>query len=478
MNKFFQLVLIAIFPVLIFGEQNLTLEKCRQLALKNNRQIKMANENIAASHHNVKSSFTAFLPKLNLVGNYTRLNNKIKYQTPELSIPVGNRDGSFAPEHLKIVKGDDGLPLTKPDGTPIMVPKNWIHMGSQTLNLGEHNNYILNIGLIQPLFTGGKILQQYKISKSTEKIAKAKKVLTRSEVILKTDELFWKILSIKEKVKLAQDYQKLVKTHIRDLEEYLREGLITENDLLKAKVKLNEAKMNLLKAQNGLALAKMALCQHMGLPLSEKITLQNREKTDYITLNSPEREDDFLNKRSELQILKESVKINESLEKIAISQYLPNILLTSNYTTLNPNPYNSFKEEFGSDFNVGISCEIQLFNWNQRWHKVSAARHLKNSAQQKYEESKDLIKLEVRQAAFRVNESIKKINLATVTMLQAEENLKVTEDNFKEGIAKSSDVLEAQTLWQKAKSEVIDSKSEYKINQAIYNKTIGKYNLQ
>jgi outer membrane protein TolC len=469
-----KILLTLLLPVLIFAQQKLTLEQCREMAVRNNYQIKIAAENVSAATHNVKSSRTAFLPKISFAGMYQRVNSKIKYEIEEMSLPVSNRDGSFDVEHLEAVIGPDGNPMTNPDGSPMMAPKNWLHIPATELKLGEYNNYLLNIGLTQPIFTGGKIIQQYKISKSTEKIAEAQKALTNDEVILKADELFWKTISLEEKVKLARDFVSMVETHIQDLKQYLYEGLITSNDLLKAKVKLNEGKMNLLKAENGFALAKMALCQHVGLPLHTDVQLYTSNDMEFTLVNTSTAGDEFLAKREELKILEETISINKSAEKVAVSQYLPNIILTSNYTTLNPNPYNSFKDEFGSDINVGITAQIDIFGWNDRGHKVASARHLRKAAEQKYEESKDLMKLEIQQAAFHVSESVKKITLAKTALQQAEENRAVTKDNFKEGLVKSADVLEAQTLWQKAKAQLIDSQSEYQINLTRYYKTTGQ----
>ncbi|MFP4547315.1 MAG: TolC family protein [Fidelibacterota bacterium] len=467
------LILLAV-PVLIFAQQTLTLEDCRKRALIHNHKIKIARENRSAAESNVKRSRTAFLPKISFTGSYLHMTNKFNYEIDEMSIPIGNKDGSFDAEHLETVTGPDGNPLTNPDGSPVMMPKNWLHFPGTELKLGEHNNYMLNVGLTQPLFTGGKILQQYKISKSMAAIAKEQEVLSNSEVILKTDELFWKIISVTEKVKLAQEYVNLVKTHIEELNHYLDEGLITNNALLKAKVKLNEAKMNLLKAENGRELAKMALCQHIGLPLQRDIQLQQSKEPKVMALNQQIVNDQGAENRRELSILQKQIDINRSVEKIAFSRYLPDIVLTSNYMTLNPNPYNSFEDEFGSDITVGVSAQFEIFNWNARGHKRASARHLRKAAEQRYEESKAMIKLDIQQAAFRVNEAVKKITLAESNMEQAEENLAVTRDNFKEGLAKSTDVLDAQTLWQDAKSELIDSKSEYQINLTHYKKAIGQ----
>jgi outer membrane protein TolC len=54
------------------------------------------------------------------------------------------------------------------------------------------------------------------------------------------------------------------------------------------------------------------------------------------------------------------------------------------------------------------------------------------------------------------------------------ENLKITNDKFSEGMLKTSDVLEAQTMWQKAYAENIDAKTETKVNHTFLLKVSGE----
>ncbi|MBN2281499.1 MAG: TolC family protein [Candidatus Marinimicrobia bacterium] len=458
--------LIMAVPMVVFAQQQLTLDQCHQLALKNNYEIKIAREEVQAAEHNVKSSRTLFLPKFSFTGTYLHNDESIKYRIDEMALPVGNADGTFRPDQLTT--------LTDAAGNLVPYPMNWVHIPSTDLTFGQKDLYLLNLGLVQPLFTGGKILQQYKISQSTAKISKAQKWLTDSDVLLQTSELFWKIVSIEEKVILAESYVALIEDHLTILNNYLGEGIITSNELLKAMVRLNEAKMNLLKAQNGRDLAKMALCRHLGLPIDSTIELKTEKMDDYSVIDNQYSGDEFANQRNELKMLQESVNITKSMEQVALSGYLPNLVLTGNYTTLNPNPYNSLKEEFGGGWNVGLSAQFDIFSWNERGHKVASARHTRKAAEQKLEDTQNLIKLDIQQSVYKVNEIVRQIRLAESTLSQAEKNLQITRDNFREGIATSTDVLDAQILWQRANSELIDSNSEYQINLAKYYKAIGQ----
>jgi len=152
---------------------------------------------------------------------------------------------------------------------------------------------------------------------------------------------------------------------------------------------------------------------------------------------------------------------------------MPNIGLTANYMFYNPNPYNGFNEEFGGDWSVGVAVNIPIFHWNDRGHTLRAARSEQRVAELKLDEAKELISLQVQQAVYKLNESIKKVELSQENLKQAEENLKVTQDGFDTGRLKTSDVLEAQAMWQDAYSELIDARMEYRLNLVNLRKVTG-----
>lgn len=89
------------------------------------------------------------------------------------------------------------------------------------------------------------------------------------------------------------------------------------------------------------------------------------------------------------------------------------------------------------------------------------------------DEAKELISLQVQQAIFQLNESIKKVEMAQVNLKQAEENLKVARDAFESGRQKTSDVLEAQAMWQNAFSDLIDARMEYRLNVVNLKRVTG-----
>jgi outer membrane protein TolC len=140
---------------------------------------------------------------------------------------------------------------------------------------------------------------------------------------------------------------------------------------------------------------------------------------------------------------------------------------------MNPNPYRGFAEEFGGDWNVGVAINIPIFHWNDKAHTLRAARHEQRVAELKLSEAREQISLQVQQAIFTAAEAAKKVALAEENLKLAEENLKVATDTFAEGMLKTTDILEAQAMWQDAWSELIEARMENQVSVVNLKKVTG-----
>lgn len=445
------------------AQDGLTLEQAHQLALKHNFQITSGNESLEVAHNLQKASFTKFLPSIQFMGDYTRINQQIRYE-----------------QDLGLDKILSGMVQANPAVTSDPFFQTLTAMAQQgllpselDLQLGEKNNYLLTLSATQPIFTGGKIAEQYKISKFSRNMAEASLLQTKSDVIMKTDAAYWTSVSIGEKTKLAHQYQVMLQSHISDLQNMFDEGLITQNDILKAQVKNTDAMIQIMQAENGYKLARMVLNQLIGLSLEDMIPLEdslsNYDQGNaalFAQTSNPKN-------RPEIMQLQQAVGIGKSLQKLAISDYFPNLLLQGNYTYLNPNPYNSLKTEFGHDWQISIIAQWQLFDWNLRGFQVSAARHKKKAIEAKLNEATEMVNLEIVQARMKYEVAIQKTGMTHLSLQQAVENLRNATEQFHEGVLTGSEVLEAQTLWQQSFSNWIESEAEMHIQETSLRKALG-----
>ncbi len=467
-------IVLFFIPVILYSQEKLNLEECRQIALQRNRKIKVADENQYMINSISKAAKTQHYPRFGANGAFLRMNKEISLLSENLFLPIIPQEAitngvineiilGRNPDLLQqtLVLDDNGNIVYDERGNPVF--KNYAYLPADQATLDLDNVFLLNFSMKQPVYMGGKIREINRMAQFAEDLFHAKKVLTETEVIVETDEKYWQVISLQEKVKLTTSYKQMIENLLADLNNFYEEGIVTKNDVLKAKVKYNEVGLKLLKATNGLKLAQMSLNQTLGFPLDTIIQL-----TDTIIINYQFKEKNItateaIQNRAELDMLNSTIRIAESAENVMKSRYLPNVGLTANYLFMNPNPYNGFKKEFGADWNVGVYLNIPIWHWNDKKYTIQATKHKTNAFKEQLAESEELITLEVKQTEFKYTESVKKVEMTHMALQQAKENLDVTQDSFDEGIINTTDLLEAQTIWQEAYSEYIDAKTENKI---------------
>ncbi|MBR4970408.1 MAG: TolC family protein, partial [Paludibacteraceae bacterium] len=263
----------------------------------------------------------------------------------------------------------------------------------------------------------------------------------------------------------------------KDVTILIENGISTPNEQLTINVKRNEAEIAKFKVKNWIRLSKMALAQYCGLPIESDYILTDEEKvlkSDELPLETTiER---VFSNRIEIQKLSIVKKIYKEQENIERSKMLPSISFLGTYLGTNPSCYNGFQKKFSFDWHLGITIKIPLLHWGENIYTLKAAKCESNIHNLTIENVKQQIELEVEQKYIQMIESKKKFEIASRNLEQANENLRIAQEGFREGIISSSNLLEAQTTWVKATSEQIDAKIEIKMSESNYQKVIGIIN--
>jgi outer membrane protein TolC len=431
---------------LLYGQNVLDLTTCRNLAFEHNHNLRSARLDIEIAQQKKKSSFAGFLPEFELSSEYTRLGDPSAMSSPGFE--------------LRTLQGD-------PSG--VYYPPNYVQ-------LSPEDNYKVNMGVVQPLYMGGKIRNGYKLSKLGESISQTSLRLTSSEILSLTDEQYWRVVSMKEKVELANKARKLLKELMDNLNNRYEVGLATRNDLLKAKVSYNEADLKLLKARNGLVLSKMALNQTIGLQFDSIVNVKDSIVGNFGRLvDVHEGIAKALSKRPELKMLEDQLQMGKTQVKIARGDMLPNLMVMANYYYSNPNHLGEADGEYS--WNAIASCNIPVFHWGEKRHKVKEKKLELKKSHVEVDQTKEFIILDVQQAVFSLNESVSKVSMTQESLEQAQENLDLGRNNFELGMVTLTDLLDAQLQWQNAYSEFIDAKVEYMNNLTAYQKSIGELEI-
>ena len=160
------------------------------------------------------------------------------------------------------------------------------------------------------------------------------------------------------------------------------------------------------------------------------------------------------------------MKIYDQKIKVARADMMPQIALNANYLFMTPNFSDGFQTNLSGFWTVGASVKIPIFHGLEALKKTQKAKVEAALYRSKYEESVNMVNLEVSQLIARRSEAIEGLSMARSNLDCAEENLKTAMLGFEEGVVESSVTLAAQAAWLKAHSQYIDAGIELQMVQS------------
>lgn len=475
------------------SQRALSLDSCRAMALRNNKQINIARLKQDVALNTRKAARTKYLPHVDVMGGYEFMSKEISILNDGQKNVLDNL-GNITAEQIG---GTMSSAISDMMNQGIITQQTAEALGRIAGKTGEslsqigngvgqsirdafrtdtRNIFTASVMLSQPIYMGGRIVAANKIADISEMIAADDVKNKMQNTVYDIDNAYWTVVSLRHKEKLAVSYLELVEKLSEDVRKMIREGVATRADGLKVDVKVNEAEMQLTQVENGVSLAKMLLCQLCGMPISKDITLEDEEK-DCITgqedmpiANAEEAKEN----RLELKMLKNAIEINRQKTNITRAEYLPQVALTAGYLVTNPNLYNGFEKKFSGVWNVGVIVKMPVWNWFEGSYKIRASKTATSMTMMELEEASEKVELQVNQGAFRVSEADKRLRMAEKNTENAEENLRCANLGFKEGVMDVTDVMTAQTAWLQAKSQKIDAEIDVKLTRTDMKKILGE----
>lgn len=452
-----------------------SLDSCRNMAIHNNKTVRMAEEGIKSAGYERKASKSLYLPGIDFAGSYLYNQRTINLLGEDAKLPTMSFDPASQSYRYNILTDANGIPITDP-ATGSYIPTEVAVIPKDAMSYDIHNVFAGAFTLTQPVYMGGQIKALNEITKYAESAAIAARNSAVQDVVYGVDQAYWTVVSLKSKQKLAESFVTLVDTLRYSVNALLDAGVATRSDLLMVEVKLNEAKMAKTKVDNGLSLARMALAQICGLPVNMEMKLEDEDFNRGL-VNSADpvyNMQDVYSRRQDLEVVRQGISLMESREKLAMSQMLPKIAIVGAYEFSNPNFIDGFKKRFGGGFSVGATLAIPIWHWGGNYNHYRAAKATTNAQRLLLEDLEEKVDLQVQQAKFSFQEAFKTYDMAKVNMKSAEENLRSAELAFKEGMMTATDVITAQTAWLQANSEKIDAEIGIHLCEVYLDKVIGK----
>jgi len=419
----------SLFPGPV-SAQTFTLELAIQEALDANIGLKVAGEELEAAQFVNKASKTNFYPTLSSAYSYKRYNEELRSALAGVTRPL--------------------------------------------------KEYSFSATVSQPLFSGFAILNQYKLSELGLDVAKYKKNIARRDVIFNARAAYFSILKTQKIASVSEQAVKLLDAHLEVATNFHNVGMIPYNDLLKAEVELANARQDFIAAQNSLEFAEANFNTLLRRPINSPVEVEdilNYEPFD-------RRIDDCIEtaekSREEIRVADLAVDVAQKELEIVKKEYYPSVNLEGTYFR--------YGTEWDVDGGDGIGdpdgwVVTAVASWNfWEWGRSTYGEKEKLSrvsqATLQKTELLDAISLDVKQAYLKAQESQKNIATVEKAVEQAKENFRISEERYKEQMATTTDVLDAQTLLSKTMTNYYNALYDFKIAKASLYRAMGQDNME
>jgi outer membrane protein TolC len=434
------IILVSFFfmqPLFAQEQKTLTLEESLQIGLQNSRQLHATLMQVKLADAQAKEIGASRFASLNLGASYTRLS-----EIPPFAI-------TFPPF------------IT----TPILISPTVL------------DNYNLKLSLQQPLFTGFKLQSSYDAAKLNAAAANMDYTQAEQDLFLNIKNAYWNLFKVVQMQKVIEDEIQTVKAHLADVQNFYNQGLATQNDVLKIKVQLSQAELQKIDANNNIKLAMLNLNNVLSLPLDTKIKLadtvsvseteiENRSLDDLVT--------EAFKNRPELKAI--SLRIDASQKGITAAKgdWYPQLFVAGEYDYAKPNQrLIPAENKFYGTWNVSLGLSYSLWNWGATSDKTEQAEANFEQAKDNSKLLKDVITLEVNQSYLNLLKSKQKILVSKETVKQEEENYRITDDRFKQGLTLNSELLDAEVALTEAKTDYVQSLVDYELSVAKMDRALG-----
>ena len=403
----------------IVDAQTLSVEQYRQKVLEYNQDIQKSQQAVNGALYSLKGIKTGFFPKLDITGNYSYQLEKVEF-----------------------------LP-----GTDL-----------------KHDNYGVEAGLVQNVYSGSAVRKQYDVAKLQHAIAQLSVEHTVDTMIYAADVSYWSVAANRNLYELSEQFVQIVRELYEIVNKRFEEGAISKTDVLMVQNRLKEAELQLNTNSTNYKTALQSLNIMMGVEPDAAVVL-----TDSIqkVLWVPKQEglNKALERRADYQSAIMGIEMAKLQTDMARSKYLPQLAV-------------GIKEKYGTTLlNVDGKAQwattayaqinIPVFHWGEMRQNVRLSRTQEWTKELERSQLKDQVSKELNNAWVNVIEISKKLEIVYSSLDIAKDNLTLNTFSYNEGKLPIIDVLSAQVSWLQAYTNVVSVNYQYKVALAEYAKALG-----
>jgi outer membrane protein len=339
---------------------------------------------------------------------------------------------------------------------------------SRSAFLSQKDYLSYGINLYQTIYDFGANISRYESSKTVLDVTKLDLVRIRNLVALDFINTYFDLLETEKMILVAQKEVEGFEEHLKVAQSLYTEGVITKNDLLQAEVMLSDARQRLLTIKNRRSTNASKMNNILARPINAEIQVIDVPMNVSEALELEKAWKTAETERSEIMIIDHELKILDLQGTATKSEYYPKLFAQGGYN-FTENRY-QFPE---GNWSLVLGMNVNLFSGGSTKAEVSKVIYRREQLLEQKRKLVDDIKLEVEKSYLDLRNAMEKIRVTKDAASQAEENLRIHKIRYEEGIATSTDVVDAITLLATAETNSYRAVYELRRAQAELQFAIG-----
>lgn len=331
----------------------------------------------------------------------------------------------------------------------------------------SYDQYSTGINLGMTLFDFGKTSTQVKIQNLNVNASRADYEDVVAQIVLNVKNAYYNLLQTERNRDVAVDTMKQFQQHLDQANAFFRIGTKPKFDVTKAEVDLGNARLNVLKADNALRVARITLKDVMGIPDSADFPIVDNLAYQRNDLPLNEALNAAYANRPDLRAVIARREATERSIDLARKDYYPTLSGSAGYE------YSGTDFPLGDGWNTGATLNFPLFTGLSTKYQVDETKANLEIFKANEDSIRQAIILDVQKAYLYVQDTAEQISLSEITVLQARENYDLASGRYRTGVGNPIEVADATITLNNARANMNTALYNHKIAQAGLERAIG-----
>lgn len=424
--------------------KTLSLDQAVQIGLEANPALEAARQDVEGAKWGLRQAYTSWLPKVDLSSGYTRLDAETARRA-NVFVDIGREMGR-----------QFGGPDFDPDDIKPAVYR---------------DAYSTAVTVLQPIYNGGGEWAGIRLAKAARRMSHHALRDTELETTLKIKRAYFSVLKAQEMVELAREATASTEHHLESTRRMLDVGTRNRADVLRWEVQLAQDRGSAVDAENGLALARAALNEAMGMALENEYELISVSTGEIEKESVPEAEiDQYIALHPGVQAMRANVDLQQAQVRLAQGGFQPRVNFAYNYSWEQDD---DVQLDGDKTWTVGVQVNMPIFHSFGNYSGVRKAKANLHNAEATVEGVRRGMMLQARNASLNLKSARTRVEIARKAVEHAEENLRIVENMYNVGSLANIDFIDAQLVRNSTRANLINAVYDYYIAEATLERALG-----